>query len=161
MKVKISMLFILLGLIMAWTFVATAEDKPADTMKYVLEKIRADKKLLIAENLQLTETQAEAFWPIYERYQNDLLLHRARHLELINRYAEAYGNITNDGAKEMLDEYLGIEALKLDLHQTYLPEFQTALTDIQTFRFCQIENKIDAALMYELANRIPLIQNVQ
>jgi hypothetical protein len=37
----------------AWT-----QDRPADTMQIVREKIRADKKLFIAENLQLAEAEA-------------------------------------------------------------------------------------------------------
>ena len=58
-----------------------AQEKPADTMEIVLEKIRADKKLLVAENLQLTEAEAKGFWPVYSRYQDELFLLRTSHRE--------------------------------------------------------------------------------
>ena len=59
-------------------------------MQLVIEKIRADKKLFIAANMQLTEAEAKGFWPVYEQYQDELFLLRARTLKLINDYAEAY-----------------------------------------------------------------------
>ncbi|MGH7479724.1 MAG: hypothetical protein ACREJ8_09100, partial [Candidatus Methylomirabilales bacterium] len=49
-----------------------AQDKPADTMQILREKIQADKKLLVAANMGLTEKEAQAFWPVYESYQKDL-----------------------------------------------------------------------------------------
>ena len=43
----------------------TAEENTADNMQFVLEKIQADKKLFIAQNMELMESEAVAFWPIY------------------------------------------------------------------------------------------------
>ncbi len=63
-----------------------AEDRPADNLQIFLEKIRADKKLLVAENMQLTGSEAKAFWPVYEQYQNELFLLRMRSLKLIRDY---------------------------------------------------------------------------
>jgi hypothetical protein len=46
MNVKSKVTLVLMGLVMGWAFLASAEDKPADNMQFVVEKIRADKKLL-------------------------------------------------------------------------------------------------------------------
>ena len=43
-----------------------AQDKSADNMQILLDKIKADKKLLVAANMDLTESEAKGFWPIYE-----------------------------------------------------------------------------------------------
>jgi hypothetical protein len=51
---------------------ALGQDKPADNMQILREKIKADKKLLVASNMELTESEAKNFWPIYEDYQKDL-----------------------------------------------------------------------------------------
>ena len=137
-----------------------AQEKPADNMEIVLEKIRADKKLLVAENLQLTETEAKGFWPVYGRYQDELFLLRARVVKLVKDYAEAYDQMTNDMAKKLLDEYMTIEALGLKLRQAYLPKFRAALPERKVARYYQLENKINAVLYYELAHRIPLVKAV-
>src|SRR5439155_1532481 len=46
------------------TGVAIAQDKPADTMDVLREKVRADKKLLVATALELSESEAKSFWPL-------------------------------------------------------------------------------------------------
>jgi hypothetical protein len=158
MKVKSKVTLVLMGLVMVWAFLASAQDKPADNMHLLVEKIRADKKLLIAENMQFTESEAKAFWPIYDQYQDELFLLRARLMKLINDYAKAYGKMTNETAKRLLDELLTIESLRLKLSQTYLSKFRDVLPDVKTVRYFQIENKINAALVYELAAKIPLVE---
>jgi len=155
MKFLRLLVFALAGLIAVPAF---AQDKPADNMQVVLEKIRADKKLLVAENMQLTETEAKAFWPVYGRYQDELFLLRTRTANLIKDYAEAYEQMSNETAKKLLDEYMTIEALGLKLRQAYLPKFRAVLPEVKVVRYYQIENKIQAALAYELGAKIPLVK---
>jgi hypothetical protein len=158
MNVKSKPALVLIGLVMMWPFLAAAQEKPAGNMQFVVEKIRADKKLFISENMQLTEAEAKAFWPVYEDYQNELFLIRTRTLRLIDNYAEAYEKMTSDTAKKLLEEYMTIENLWPKLRQTYLPRFREALPDVKVVRYYQLENKINAALIYGLAGKIPLIK---
>lgn len=144
--------------IMAWAVTATAQDKPADNMQIVVEKVRADKKLLVADNMQLTETEAKSFWPVYNRYQDELFLIRVRSAKLIGDYRDAYEKMTNDTARKLLDEYMNIESLTLKLRKAYLPKFREVLPEVKVVRYYQIENKIQAALVYEFAASIPLIK---
>ena len=135
-----------------------AEDKPAENTQIVFDKIKADKKLLVAENMQLTEKEGKAFWPVYEKYQSELFLLRTRTLKLIKDYAASYEKMTDSTAKKLLDEYMTIETLRLKLGKAYLPQFRTVLPDTKVVRYYQIENKINALLYYELAANIPLIK---
>ena len=148
---------ILLALMMAAGVIpALCQEKPAGEMQLLLEKVRADKKLLVEENMELTESEAKGFWRVYERYQDELFLLRTRTIKLIKDYADAYGKMTNETAKKLLDEYVTIETLGPRLRQAYLPKFREVLPDVKVARYYQIENKIQAALMYELAANIPL-----
>ena len=137
---------------------AFAQDKPADNMQLVLQKLRADKKLLVAENMELTEAEAKNFWPVYSRYQDELFLLRVRTAKLIKDFADAYATMTNENARTLLDEYLTIESLGVMLRQAYLSEFRKALPEVKVARYYQVENKIHAVLMYELARNIPLVK---
>ena len=160
MKVKIrgNMVLAILGLLTAMVIPAISQEKASDNMQIVLEKIRADKKLLVAENMELTESEAKAFWPVYDQYQDELFLLRARTAKLINDYADAYEKMTNDTAKNLLDELMIIESLGPKLRQAYLPKFREVLPEVKVVRYYQIENKIQAALNYELAAGIPLMK---
>jgi hypothetical protein len=161
MKRKAGNTFLMVGLILSllvFASTAVAQDKPADNMQIVVEKIKADKKLLVAENMQLSEAEAKAFWPVYEKYQAELFILRTRTVQLIMDYAAAYQKMTDSKAKKLLDEFMAIETLRLQLGKAYLPKFRKALSDAKVVRYYQIENKINAALYYELAANIPLIK---
>jgi hypothetical protein len=108
--------------------------------------------------MQLTEAEAKAFWSVYDQYQDELFLLRARTAKLIKDYADAYEKMTNDTAKKLQDELMSIEALGPKLRQAYLPKFRKVLPEIKVVRYYQIENKIQAALMYEIAAEIPLMK---
>jgi len=160
-KIRATIILSILGLLMAMVIPAISQEKPSENMQIVLEKIRADKKLLVAENMQLTETEAKAFWPVYDQYQDELFLLRAHTARLIRDYANAYEKMTNDTAKNLLDELMIIETLGPKLRQAYLPKFREVLPEVKVVRYYQIENKIQAALSYEIAADIPLMKAAQ
>ena len=156
-RIAFIIIFVLATIVMIITPVL-GQDKPTDSMQIVIEKVRADKKLLVAANMQLTETEAKAFWPVYEQYQNELFILRSRSAKLINDYTEAFKDISDDTARRLLNEYMTIESLGLKLRKAYLPKFRKVLPEKKVIRYYQIENKIQAALYSEIAVRIPLVQ---
>jgi hypothetical protein len=158
---RVGLIILILVAIMVVAAPALAQEKPADNMQIVLEKMRADKKLLVAENMQLTEAEAKAFWPVYDQYQDELFLLRARTVKLIKDYTDAYEKMNDDTAKKLLDEYMTIETLGPKLRQAYLPKFRKVLPEIKVMRYYQLENKIQAAVMYEIASKIPLMKTAK
>jgi len=161
MKSRVTMVLAILGMVMVMVVPGIAQDKPADNMQIVLEKIRADKKLFVAENMQLTEAEAKAFWPVYDQYQDELFLLRTRTAKLIKDFSDAYEKMANETAKKLMDEYMTIETLGPKLRQAYLPKFRKVLPEVKVVRYYQIENKINAVLIYELAKNIPLVKTAK
>jgi calcineurin-like phosphoesterase family protein len=146
--------------ILVWLFsgAVLAQDKPADTMQIVREKLQADKKLLVATNMDLTEKEAQAFWPIYESYQKDLGLVNGRMLVLLEDFAKNYQAMTDEEAKKLVDDYLAIEQDRINLKQSYRPKLRQALPEKKVARYLQIENKVEAVIRYELAQKVPLVK---
>jgi hypothetical protein len=137
---------------------ALAQNKPADNMQLLREKIRADKKLFVAEAMQLTEPEQKAFWPVYENYQKELMKLNDRAASMIQDYAKNYDSMTDEKAKKLTDEFLTIQADQQNLRMYYLPQFRKVLPEKKVARYYQLENKISAAVNYELAMNIPLVQ---
>ena len=135
-----------------------AEDRPADTMQIVKEKIKADKKLFVAENLQLTETEAKAFWPVYESYQRDLDAINERVVKLINEYAKNFDSMTDEAAGKLVADAVDVEVDRSKLMQSYLPQIKKALPAKKAARYYQLESKIRALINFELAANIPLVK---
>jgi len=157
-KRNITVAFWVLVLLVFCAGIAFAQDKPADNMQILLEKIHADKKLFVAANMELTESEAKTFWPVYQKYQDELFLLRARTAKLIKDYSEAFKAMSDETAKRLLDESITIDSLGVKLRKAYLPKFRQVLSEKKVARYYQIENKIQAALYYELATQIPLVQ---
>ncbi len=134
-------------------------DKPANTKQLLMDKVKADKKLVVAENMQLTESEAKGFWPVYEAYQKDLGAINDRMAAMIKSYAEAWNakSIDNEKAKKMTAEILTIQSDEVKLIKSYVPKLSKVLSAVKVARYVQIENKIRAMVKYELAEAIPLV----
>jgi Spy/CpxP family protein refolding chaperone len=141
-------------------FSADAQEQISDNMDILRAKIAADKKLIIADNLVLTESQAAAFWPIYDQYQAELQTLNQRTVSLVKKYADAYnaGNVADATAEELLDEALAIDKAKVDLRKKYAKELKGVIPTIERVRYLQMENKIRALIDYDLAANIPLAE---
>jgi hypothetical protein len=135
-----------------------AQDKPADNLQILRAKIKADKKLLVATNMELTEAEAKKFWPIYDDYQKDLKKINGRMVSLLDRYAGDFHSksLTDDKAKKLIDEALAIEQAEADLKKTYAAKLGKALPVVKVARYLQIENKIRAVVKYDIAQGVPL-----
>jgi len=139
---------------------AVAQDAATTNMDILRQKVKADKKLLVAENLQLTDAEGTKFWPVYEAYQKDLQAINQRLLAAITSYADAYnkGPVANDTAKKLLDEATAIEDAEVQLKKSTTPKVMAVLPATKAVRYIQMENKIRAAIRYELAANIPLVE---
>jgi hypothetical protein len=143
-----------------FTPLSFAQDKRADNMEILRDKIRADKKFVVATNMELTESEAKNFWPIYNEYQKDLQNINGRILTVLESYAADFKSksLTDDKAKKLIDEALAIEQAEANLKSTYAPKLSKALPVRKVARYLQIENKIRAVVKYDLAQGVPLVR---
>ena len=129
-------------------------------MQILAEKIKADKKLVVAANMQLTDEEAKGFWPVYEAYQKDLQALNQRLLAAITSYADAYnqGAVSDETAKKLINEAIAIEEAEAKLKRAYVPRLEKVVPGVKVARYIQIENKIRAIVRYELAAQVPLAE---
>ena len=140
----------------------SAGGSSADTnMEILIQKIKADKKLLVASNMDLNDAEGKKFWPLYDAYQLELMEVNQRLGKTIKEYADAYnagkGVISDDAAKKLLKEALAIEESEVRLKKAYADKIGMVLSPTKTTRYMQIENKIRAVIKMELAQQIPLV----
>ncbi len=130
----------------------------ASDMEILRQKLKADKKLVVAQAMQLSDAEAAGFWPVYEAYQTDLGKLNVRLGQLIKSYAEAFraDTLTNDKAQALTDEALKIEQAEVDMKRAYLPKLSAVVSPVKAARYLQVENKIRAVLKFDLATEIPL-----
>ncbi len=142
---------------------AFAQDAGSSTtnQEILMQKIKADKKLLVAANMNLTDEDGKKFWPLYDAYQKDLGQSNQKLGDVIKAYADAHnagkGMIQNDTAKKLLGEALAIEEQELKAKRAYADKLGKVLPMTAVVRAVQIENKIRAVIKAQLAMEIPLV----
>jgi hypothetical protein len=148
---------------LAAMFLATPgliQAQASSNMEILREKLKADKKLLIAENLGLTEAEATAFWPVYEEYQKELQGINQRLGSTIQSYANEYNanTLTDEKAQQLMTEALSIDEAEVALKKTYLERPKGVIPAMKAVRYLQMENKIRALARYDLSTQIPLVE---
>jgi len=141
----------------------SAQTKPAasptaDNMQILREKLKADKKLLVAANMQLTEAEAKKFWPVYDAYQQELHKLNDQIAMLLVGYAKEFnaGTLTDAKASALLDRSVAIEEADLKAKRAMIQKVRAVLPGTKATRYVQIENKVRALVKYEIAGEVPL-----
>jgi hypothetical protein len=140
----------------AWT--AFAQQPSQGTMDAVRESLKAQKRAIIGVNMQLTEAEDAKFWPVYDSYQKDLGKINEKIAAMIVDYARNYNTLTDGKANQLLVTNLALERDLLKLRESYLAKFSAVLPQKKVARYYQIENKIQAVIRYDLAEKIPLVK---
>jgi hypothetical protein len=129
-------------------------------MQILAEKLKADKKLIVAQTVGLTEAEGTAFWPIYEACQTELQGINKRLKTGIESYAKDYNAATMTDAKAaaMLAEMFAIDEALLASKKSCAAKLNGVIPATKIARYVQVENKIRAQINYELAASIPFVQ---
>jgi len=101
--------------------------------------IRSKKKQTIAANLQLTDTDATKFWPVYDQYVAELTKINDEKYALIKEYAAAWGNIKDDQALSLTNRALVLEDKVAQLRIKYISIFSKVVSGSKVATFFQIE----------------------
>lgn len=136
----------------------SAADAAQARPEVLLDSIRANRKALVAVNLQLSPEEAGRFWPLYDRYQTEIAAVGDRVVALVGDYTASFHDLSDEKALKLMEDYVAAEAERIQVRRTYLPEFAKVLPGRTVARFYQIENKMDAVLRYELAATIPVVE---
>ena len=132
--------------------------KPADSMQILREKLKSDKKLVIAANVELSDAEAKRFWPLYEEYQKELAKINDKLATVLVEYAKEYnaGSLTDKKATELLHQSIAVDEAEAKLKRSFIPKLAKVLPGRKVARYMQVENKIRALVKYEIAAEVPL-----
>ncbi len=117
---------------------------------------RADRKAIVGANMNLSDTQAKAFWPLYDAYEAKMDKLDDRHAAEVKTYAQHYETLTDADATNKLDEVIAIQQARLNVQKEFAPRFRSAVGAINATRFYQIDNKLRAMIQCDIAQIVPL-----
>lgn len=134
---------------------ATAQtDK--DLIEVARSIVSADRKAVVVATMELTDTEANNFWPLYREYRAAMDKIIDERMKLVLKYAKLYPDISDEDAQEMLSTYTNLEQKQVEQRNAYLKKFGTVLPAAKALRFAQVETRLDVLVHLNLAARIPL-----
>jgi hypothetical protein len=129
-------------------------DKDIDLLR---KDVRSQKRQLIASNLQLTDREAEKFWPLYDQYTADLVKINDAKYAAIKEYAASYSTLTDDQATGLVRKMLGVDQAVAELRLRYIPIFNNVISGRKTAVFFQLDRRLVALIDLQLASQIPMM----
>jgi hypothetical protein len=138
----------------------TAPSGSTTNMDILVAKLKADKKLLMAQTVGLTDAEGKAFWPIYDACQAEQEGINKRLAAAIGGYAKEYnaGTMTDAKASALTTESFAVEEALLASKKACAAKLNGVIPATKIARYVQVENKIRAQINYELAAAIPFVQ---
>lgn len=134
----------------------------AQTMDDYLEVARdvlgTEKKVAIAENMELTEAESDPFWELYNEYNAELFKVHTQRVNIIKDFAANYETMTDEKADALLNGSLDHQSNLLKLNKSYYKKFKKILPAGKAALYFQLENKVAAMVNYSLAIEIPLLE---
>ena len=134
---------------------AVISDQQMDLMR---KDLRSEKKKVIAANMNLTGTEAEKFWPIYDAYTAETVKINDQKYALIKKYAQDYGHMTDQQAEDYVKGLVGLDQSGSNLRLRYWPKFRQVVSGGKTALFFQMDRRINNMIDIQLSSQIPLVE---
>ena len=133
-----------------------AQPRSDDFIQLLRKDVRSQKKQIIAENMGLSDAEAQKFWPVYDQYAGEVSKIYDAKLALLNDYAENYSSMTGEQAENCIRKRAEVEQSIMQLRLKYMPEFRKVLSGRETALFYQLDWRLGLAIDVELV-QVPLI----
>ena len=118
----------------------------------------AERKMIVSKNLQLSEEEAEKFWPVYNDYHQSMRPVNDKRVKVLRELEAEFEGLPGERAQKMLAESLDFQQERVKVRKSYVKKFNAVLPEKKTVRYYQIESKLDTLIDYELARAIPLVE---
>lgn len=122
------------------------------------QDMRAQKKLLIAGNIQITEAEAQKFWPVYDEYAAEEIKIIDDRVAMIKEYTEDYNSLTDSQAQYLIKRWIEADDAEVQLRLKYIPIFSKVLPAKKMALFIQIDRRFGQMLDLKVTSAMPLVQ---
>jgi Spy/CpxP family protein refolding chaperone len=123
--------------------------------------LRANRKELMARNMDLTADEATKFWPIFDQYRKEAIKPNDERWALLKEYAANYSTMTDAQAQDYIKRAIAVDQQLLAVRQKYVPVFEKVISAKKTALWYQIDRHIDLMINLQLSSMIPLVDTTK
>jgi hypothetical protein len=148
-------ILIAVAAVLAWSTAVYSQDRVIEMLR---ADLRAERTAMVEEEMQFTPQEAAVFWPVYQKYENEIRKINDQRIELIHTYAENYTNLTDDIAEQLTKKSLELDIKDAYLRKQYFREFNHVLPATRAAKFFQLDNFINLVVKTQIAEELPFIE---
>jgi hypothetical protein len=136
---------------------ASAQDPLDEDIKLFRSDLRSERKQIIAANMNLGDKEVEQFWPLFERYTQEIVAKQDEKYALLKKYAQNYLTMTDEQAEQYIRGRASVDQAIQEVRLKYLPLFRKVLSGKATARFFQLDWRLGLLMDLQLASQTPVI----
>jgi hypothetical protein len=120
------------------------------------QDLRAMKMQVIGQNMSLSDTEGQKFWPIYNHYVKDLQEVNNQKYALLKQYAEMWATMNDEDALIYVRHWLEADGQAQALRLKYVPVVSQVLPGKKAATFFQLDRRLNMIIDLQLFSQIPL-----
>lgn len=120
--------------------------------------VQAQKIAILTQVMGFTEAEDTKFWPIYREYNTEMTKLGDERVALIEEYANAYGNISDDTAQKLMTRAIDLDTRRRAALEKCANQVKTALSPKMALKFLQVEHQLQLIIDLQIAASLPVVQ---
>jgi hypothetical protein len=118
--------------------------------------LRAMKMQVIGQNMSMSDTEAQKFWPVYNHYVRDLSEVNDQKYALLKQYAEMWSTMSDEDALIYVRHWLEADGQAQALRLKYVPVVSQVLPGKKAATFFQLDRRLNMIIDLQLFSQVPL-----
>lgn len=117
------------------------------------EKLNAYKIGFFTKKLNLTSSEAQKFWPVYNEYQAEKIKLQTERLGLIRTFNQGESTMSDEQILRLSDRLVESQVKETEMAVKFHGMLKQVLPPAKVIRYYQAENQFRVFLLNELQNR--------
>lgn len=117
------------------------------------EKIKALKTAYFTSELELSSTEAEKFWPVYNSYDTKMRdIRRLERKEIFEKFKTGIDNLSDEEANALIDKAYQLEAQSLQLKDELTKNLREIISPKKIIKLRKAEDDFKRKLLEQYKN---------
>lgn len=147
---------LILAAVVCFASVSHAQSNKED-LDFIQSIYGKEKKMIVADFIQLEGAQKDAFWKIYDEYEVKRKELGQKRVALLERYANGYMNLDDATTSQIIKETAALGLQTDKLIATYHKKLEKAAGAKAAAQFFQLESYFLSAIRTAIFESIPFI----
>lgn len=120
-----------------------------------------NKRLIIAQNMQLEDKEKNSFWHLYDQYEEKRKNIEKEGFLLLKEYAEKYQTLNDAEAHKLIVNFMKSMDGYNALHKVYFKKMEKVIGSLKAAKFIQLENFIQTSSQANLQSQVPMVGELE